>query len=199
MHDPLQENRSLSLPDADVTYFPNFLPQGEADMYLELLKKNVPWQQDRITIFGKTHPQPRLTALYANNGKPYTYSNIKMRPHIFTKELLELKEKIRAVTKADFTTCLLNLYRDGRDSNGWHADNERELGPNPVIASISLGQERYFHLKHRVLKDERHKLLLEHGSLLLMQGSTQHHWLHQIPKTAKPLEERINLTFRTIL
>jgi alkylated DNA repair dioxygenase AlkB len=199
MHDRLQqENRSLSLPDADITYFPNFLHQQEAEVYFDVLKKNVPWLQDQITIFGKTHPQPRLTALYGNNGKPYTYSNIKMRPHNFTKELLELKEKIRAVTKADFTTCLLNLYRDGRDSNGWHADNERELGPNPVIASISLGQERYFHLKHRVLKGERHKLLLEHGSLLLMQGSTQHHWLHQIPKTAKPLKERINLTFRTI-
>ena len=97
------------------------------------------------------------------------------------------------------TTVLLNCYRDGKDSNGWHADNEKELGKNPVIASISLGQERFFHLKHRSIKSQRHKILLEHGSLLLMKGETQHHWLHQIPKTTQKIGERINLTFRIIL
>jgi hypothetical protein len=102
MHDPLQESLSLSLPDADITYFPNFLPQPEAEVYLDVLKKNVPWQQDRISIFGKTHPQPRLTALYGNNGRPYTYFNIKMRPHNFTKELLEPKEKIGGRDKNRF-------------------------------------------------------------------------------------------------
>jgi alkylated DNA repair dioxygenase AlkB len=121
-----------------------------------------------------------------------------MQPHEFTTELLKIKTKIETKTEVKFTTCLLNLYRNGKDSNGWHADNEKELGQNPVIASISLGQERYFHLKHRKDKTLKHKILLQHGSLMLMQGETQHHWLHQIPKTAKPIVERINLTFRVI-
>jgi alkylated DNA repair dioxygenase AlkB len=97
-----------------------------------------------------------------------------------------------------FTSCLLNLYRNGRDSNGWHADDEKTLGKNPIIASISLGQERYFHLKHKLKKDLKQKLLLEHGSLLLMKGETQHCWYHQVPKTAKTVQERINITFRVI-
>lgn len=193
------EEIKLDLPDSDITYFPNFIDSNSADNYLEQLKITVAWQQDDIKIFGKTYVQPRLTALYGNNGKPYSYSNITMQPNEFTRELLEIKKKIETKTKANFTTCLLNLYRDGQDSNGWHADNEKELGQNPIIASITFGHERYFHLKHRNDKTLKHKILLEHGSLLLMQGKTQHHWLHQIPKTAKPIKERINLTFRVII
>ncbi|MEH6682682.1 MAG: alpha-ketoglutarate-dependent dioxygenase AlkB [Sediminicola sp.] len=199
MQDPLSAKNRLDLPDAEILYYPHFLMHDEADGLFTALLENVPWQQDLITIFGKTHPQPRLTALYGNNSKTYSYSNIRMRPHPFTKELLALKKKTEEIARTGFSSCLLNLYRDGRDSNGWHADNEKELGTDPIIASISLGQERYFHLKHRTCKEERHKLLLQHGSLLLMKGSTQHHWLHQIPKTAKPLRKRINLTFRNIL
>lgn len=189
----------LELPDADISYYPNFLNPKDADAYFEVFKSTIPWQQDDIKIFGKTYAQPRLTALFGTNGKPYSYSNITMQPHEFTHELLVVKEKIEALSKNSFTTCLLNLYRDGKDSNGWHADNEKELGKNPVIASITLGQERFFHLKHRHQKELKHKLLLEHGSLLLMKGTTQHHWLHQIPKTAKPISERINLTYRVII
>ncbi len=190
---------SLILPDSEITYFPNFFSKDKADIYFEHLKREVPWQQDLIKVFGKIYPQPRLTALYANNGKPYSYSNITMQPHDFTDVLLEIKQKIETKTDVTFTTCLLNRYRHGKDSNGWHADNEKELGRNPIIASVTLGQERYFHLKHRENKALKHKLLLEHGSLLLMQGATQQHWLHQIPKTAKPIGERINLTFRVIV
>lgn len=189
---------NLQLPNSDIRYFSNFLNSEKADSYLESFRKNVRWQQDDISIFGKTYAQPRLTALYGNNGKPYSYSNITMQPYEFTSDLLEIKKRIETKTKAIFTTCLLNLYRDGNDSNGWHADNEKELGVNPVIASITLGQERFFHLKHRTQKEHKHKLLLEHGSLLLMQGETQHQWLHQIAKTKKPIGERINLTFRVI-
>ncbi|ALM06563.1 2OG-Fe(II) oxygenase [Sediminicola sp. YIK13] len=199
MQNLFTEPQKLVLPDADITYYPNFLDPMEADTYFEVFKNTVPWQQDKIKIFGKTHAQPRLTALYGNNSKPYSYSNITMQPHDFTVELLDIKERIEVLSKNSFTTCLLNLYRDGKDSNGWHADNEKELGENPVIASITLGQERYFHLKHRQHKELKHKLLLEHGSLLLMKGTTQHHWLHQIPKTAKPVSERINLTYRVII
>ena len=189
---------NLNLPDSEISYHPNFISKEKADALFLELKQTIPWQQDDIKVFGKTHPQPRLTALFGNNGKAYSYSNITMIPHEFTPALLKLKKEIETKTTAIFTTCLLNRYRDGKDSNGWHADNEKELGTNPIIASITLGQERMFHLKHRSDKKLKHKMLLEHGSLLLMQGETQHHWLHQIPKTAKAIGERVNLTFRVI-
>lgn len=188
----------FSLPNSEISYFPNFIESSEADACMSSFKDDVPWQQDNIKVFGKTYPQPRLTALYGNNGKTYTYSNITMQPHPFSPKLLVLKEKIDAVAKVKFTTCLLNLYRDGKDSNGWHADDEEELGKNPVIASVSLGQERFFHLRHKNEKSLKQKILLEHGSLLLMKGETQHFWRHQIPKTAKQIKERINLTFRVV-
>ncbi|QLG44215.1 alpha-ketoglutarate-dependent dioxygenase AlkB family protein [Costertonia aggregata] len=196
--DLFSDRISLHLPDSDIVYFPSFLTADDADFYFKQFKRQVPWQQDDIKVFGKVYPQPRLTALYGNNGKAYCYANITMQPHEFTKELLQIKTKIEKHTTVKFTTCLLNLYRHGKDSNGWHADDEKELGQNPVIASITLGQERYFHLKHKKDKTLKHKMLLRHGSLLLMQGATQHNWLHQIPKTAKPVSERINLTFRVI-
>lgn len=192
------EEIDLELPDSDITYYPNFLDAKQADQLFKVFKNDIPWQQDDIKVFGKTYPQPRLTSLFGNNGKPYSYSNITMQPHEFTRELLEIKEQIEAQTNVIFTTCLLNLYRNGNDSNGWHADNEKELGERPIIASVTLGQERFFHLKHRTQKELKHKLLLENGSLLLMEGETQHKWLHQIAKTKKPVGERINLTFRVI-
>ncbi|MGC1514079.1 MAG: alpha-ketoglutarate-dependent dioxygenase AlkB [Maribacter sp.] len=188
----------LQLPDSDILYYPNFLSYEEANVHYKSLKKNISWQQDDITVFGKTYPQPRLTALYANNTRPYSYSNITMHPTLFTEELDLIKKKVEQVANVNFTTCLLNLYRSGQDSNGWHADNEKELGRNPVIASLSLGAERYFHLRHNTIKEAKHKMVLEHGSLLLMQGETQHFWKHQIAKTKKQIGERINLTFRII-
>ncbi|MEM8509012.1 MAG: alpha-ketoglutarate-dependent dioxygenase AlkB [Bacteroidota bacterium] len=188
----------LSLPDAEISYFPAFFSKEIADRYFVALRSQVSWQQDNITVFGKTYPQPRLTALFGNNGKSYSYSNITMHPHVFTPELAQIKKEIESISETVFTTCLLNLYRDGKDSNGWHADDEKELGQNPVIASVSFGAPRFFHLRHNQNKALKHKVLLEHGSLLLMQGTTQHFWKHQIPKTAKKVGERINLTFRNI-
>lgn len=192
------EVQQLYLPESEILYFPNFLTTATSNTYFKEFMETVPWQQDDIKLFGKVYAQPRLTALFGNNEKPYYYSNITMHPHSFTPSLLAIKHHVETKVKVEFTTCLLNLYRNGKDSNGWHADNEKELGKNPVVASVSLGQERYFHLKHRTKKDLKHKILLAHGSLLLMQGVTQHHWLHQIAKTAKPIGERINLTFRII-
>lgn len=193
-----QEKLNLNLPDADIRYYPNFFSFDEATHYFRVLRERIPWQQDKIKVFGKTFPQPRLTSLYGNNEKPYTYSNITMFPNMLEGELQEIKEKVDEKVGEIFTTCLLNLYRNGQDSNGWHADDEKELGPNPTIASVSFGQERYFRLRHKNDKSQKHKILLEHGSLLLMQGTTQHHWEHQIPKTSKKIGERINLTFRII-
>ena len=186
------------LPDGELLYFPNFLAKETADVYFEELLADIPWQADKITVFGKTYDQPRLTSLHALNATPYTYSNITMHPHPMGLVLSSLLEKIKEVKNHPFNAVLLNLYRSGQDSNGWHADNEKELGTNPVIASISLGQERFFHLKHRKIKEQRLKIKLEHGSLLIMGGAMQHHWLHQIPKTSKPIDSRINLTFRLI-
>jgi alkylated DNA repair dioxygenase AlkB len=193
-----QTNFSPSIPDGEVNYFPSFLSTNEADILFAKLLATTPWQSDSITVYGKTYDQPRLTSLHAIDETPYSYSNITMQPNPMTPVLSAILKKIETYSKHSFNAVLLNLYRDGKDSNGWHADNEKELGKNPVIASISLGQERFFHLKHRTIKEERFKLKLAHGSLLLMSGSLQHHWLHQIPKTTRPLEPRINLTFRAL-
>lgn len=190
--------QKLQLPEADITYYPNFIAPKEATHIYETLLKETPWQQDDIKMFGKVYAQPRLTALYGTNQKSYSYSNIEMKPHKLTPLLQDLKQKVDTTCDENFTTMLLNYYRDGKDSNGWHADNEKELGANPVIASLSFGQERYFHLKHCTDKTLKHKILLQHGSLLLMKGETQHKWLHQIPKTARKINGRINITFRII-
>lgn len=188
----------LQLPDAEISYYPNFFDKKNADLIYDQLLAEIPWQQDNITVFGKKHLQPRLTALFGNEGKPYSYSNIKMQPHPWNSLLQKLKYQIETVCETVFTTVLLNQYRDGKDSNGWHADNEKELGLQPVIASLSFGGERIFQLKHNSDKSLKKNILLEHGSLLLMSGNTQHYWKHQIPKTAKNVDPRINLTFRVI-
>lgn len=194
-----EEKRHFNLPNAELIYIENFYDRAKADHYFDILKKTTHWQQDDITIFGKTYKQPRLTALFANNSKPYSYSNITMQPTVLTQELQQIKQDIEQEVNHTFTSVLLNLYRNGNDSNGWHADNEAALGTNPVIASLSFGETRPFHFKHRKIKSERHKINLNHGSLLLMKGDMQHHWLHQIAKTKKNIGERINLTFRAIV
>ena len=194
----LENKKKIKIKDGELYYDRFFFSNIEANKYFNLLKKEIKWRQDNIKIFGKIYPQPRLTALYANNNKSYSYSNIKMQPITFTPTLFDIKSKIEKRLNSQFTSCLLNLYRNGQDSNGWHADNEKELGLNPVIASLSLGAERVFHMKHRNDKKEKLKINLTNGSLLVMRGKTQHHWLHQIPKTRKKVEERINLTFRII-
>jgi len=188
----------LNMKDADVIYYPNFFTQEQSNAYFNTLLNTIEWQEDTIKVFGKTYLQPRLTALYANNKNPYSYSNIIMHPKAFTKELNDIKNKIEKAVHIKFTTCLANLYRNGNESNGWHADNEKELGKNPAIASVTFGAERMFHFKHKYNPNLKSKLILNHGSLLLMKGSTQENWLHQLPKTKKLIGKRINLTFRII-
>lgn len=189
----------FDLPNATIEYYPNLFDLEKSNLLFEKLYQEIPWQQDNITVFGKNHLQPRLTALFGNEGKPYSYSNIVMQPHAWNSLLTFIKEEVENISHENFTTVLLNLYRNGKDSNGWHADNEKELGKNPVIASVSFGAERSFHLQHNSILDAKQKIILEHGSLLIMKGETQHFWKHQIPKTAKPIQPRINLTFRSIL
>ena len=186
------------LPNAEISYVRNFLTPTNADAFYEDLFHNIPWQQDPITIFGKTYPQPRLTSLHAHTSDSYTYSGIEMSPKPMTETLKKIEKQLYNHTNASFTSVLLNLYRDGKDSNGWHADDEPSLGVNPTIASVSLGASRFFHLRHNQDPKKRYKLLLEHGSLLLMGGQTQHFWKHQVAKTRKKIHPRINLTYRKI-
>jgi alkylated DNA repair dioxygenase AlkB len=168
---------------------------GAADRLFEQLQRTIDWRQEIATVMGRRVPIPRLTAWHGQAG--YVYSGIRMAPAPWTPPLLELKEIAEALAGQPFNSVLLNLYRNGRDSVSWHADNEPGLGSDPVIASISLGAERRFQLKHR-RTGERLSVDLPHGSCLLMAGATQHHWLHQLPKTAQSVGPRINLTFRAM-
>ena len=192
------EPLKIKLPNAEIEYTPAFFNTEESRELFEAIYHQTNWIEEDIRIYGKVYKQPRLTAFYANNNITYGYSNISMSPQPFSPVLKAIKIKIEKATGTTFSSCLLNLYRDGQDSNGWHADDEKELGKNPVIASVSLGTERLFHLKHKNIKTLKHKLTLQNGSLLLMKGETQHHWLHQIPKTKKLIDKRINLTFRIL-
>ncbi len=187
------------LQDADLSYFPKYFPPIVADRYYEFLLEDLDWRQYDIKIFGKKIPQPRLTALYAEGKNSYTYSNLTLFPNSFTPELAEIKSEIENTTGFSFTHCLANLYREGNDSMGWHADDERELGQEPVIASLSFGAVRKFQMKHKLNSNIKYEVNLEHGSLLLMKGKTQEYWKHQIPKTKTEVSPRINLTFRRIL
>lgn len=193
------EKIDLNLPDAVFEWYPNFFTKETADDLFQKLLDETPWQHDEITIFGKKITQPRLTCLFGNEGKPYSYSGLTMHPHAWNPTLIFIKDKVEQVANKNFTTVLANLYRNEKDSNGWHADNEKELGRNPIIASISLGETRKFQIKHHTNKEYKCNLELTHGSLLLMKEGSQIHYKHQIPKAAQPKKPRINLTFRTIL
>ena len=190
--------RSLKIQEGEVYYLPDYMDRTDAAAHFEELVNSIPWRSDKITVFGKTYDQPRLTAWFGEEGKSYSYSGISMQPLPFTQILRQLKSELEIFSGERFNSCLANLYRDGQDSNGWHADDEKELGINPVIASVSLGESRYFHLRHKSDHNKKEKLLLHSGSLLLMKGSTQHNWQHQVPKTKRKIGPRINLTFRYI-
>lgn len=179
-----------------IYYDPNFLSNLEADRYFSSLRSTLPWQQERITMFGRSVLQPRLQAWHGDVA--YTYSGLTMSPHPWTPELSDLKASSEAIAEVKFNSVLANLYRNGQDSMGWHQDNEPELGKNPVIASINLGETRRFVLRNLHCKTQI-EYELSHGALLIMAGELQHHWKHAVPKTAKPKGERINLTFRHIV
>jgi alkylated DNA repair dioxygenase AlkB len=171
----------------------SFLDVNEADQLLTCLLESVPWKQEGP----KGRMFPRLTAWYANSGVSYSYSGVTHQPSPWLPVLLDLKTRIETAARAQFNSLLLNLYRDGRDSIGMHADDEPELGVNPVIGSLSLGAVRRFVLKHKTTS-ERMTFDLPHGSLIIMAGTSQHHWLHGLPKTMRPVGKRVNLTFRQI-
>ena len=190
---------SLSFPEQLLEYFPGFLEENVSLFLMNQLVKDVPWQQQTIHIYGKDVVTPRLTAWYGDTNKTYQFSGTKFDPLPWTNELYDLKLKIESASRIHFNSVLLNYYRNGNDSVAWHGDNERELGKNPHIASLSLGQSRKFEFRHKIEHGKKYGLKLENGSLLIMKGDLQHTWEHRIPKSKHENGPRINLTFRTIL
>jgi alkylated DNA repair dioxygenase AlkB len=187
--------RSIRLRDEGLLlYDESFFPAAQADTLFDYLLDTVPWAQE-----GRPgRPFPRLTAWYADSGWSYSYSGVTHEAIPWTPELLAVKERVEAAAGTTWNSLLLNLYRDGRDSIGFHADDEPELGINPIVGSVSLGAARRFILKHPA-SGEKLEFALPHGSLLVMGGTSQHHWRHGVPKTKKRVGPRINLTFRRIV
>lgn len=189
----------LPLPGAEVYYQPSFDLGLPPETILSSLINEVPWRQEDVKVWGKTFKQPRLIAWYGDEGMAYRYSGISLSPLPWTSLLLDLKRRVEAATESKFNSVLLNYYRDNNDSMGMHSDNERELGPNPIIASVSLGAERPLVFKgKRDLENKSMKILLASGSLLLMKGRTQQNYKHGIAKERITLGPRVNLTFRRI-
>ena len=215
----------IVVPDGELVYAQAFLDRALADRCVEYFQendrvdwrtarwrdvvdpddlerivfRNIRWKQDRIRLYGRTTPLPRLTAWYGDSGRTYTYSGITSTPNEWNDRLLDLKRRVEAVARTRFNSVLLNWYRDGSDHLGWHADDEVELGRNPVIASVNFGETRDFVLRRKDDRTTRLVLPLGHGTLLLMRGALQHHWEHAVPKRARSTRSRFNLTFRRII
>ncbi len=189
----------LPIPDAQVFVQPHLFTQEQCNALQHTLLTETTWRAETITLFGRTHLQPRLIAWHGDNDAPYTYSGLRLLPAPWTPTLLDIRANVEHACAATFNSVLLNYYRDERDSMGLHSDDEPELGQLPVIASVSLGASRTFTLKHkrnRALQPIR--LNLASGSLLLMRGDTQRNWRHGVPKSPQPCAARINLTFRLV-
>ena len=184
--------------DGTVNYHGPVLNAEEAGRYQQILLDNVPWKSDGTVIFGRHIVTARKVAWYGDSNYLYAYSGTTKHALVWTPALRELKALVEQFSKATFNSCLLNLYHHGDEGMGWHSDDEKSLVKDAAIASLSFGAERKFCFKHKQTED-RTSLILEHGSLLVMRGSTQSHWLHSLPKSKKILQSRINLTFRTIV
>jgi alkylated DNA repair dioxygenase AlkB len=189
----------VSLIDGDARFIADFLTRPQSAACFSELLDCVDWGQHIIRIRGREVASPRLSAWYGDPDAHYSYSGLALEPRPWLPVILDLKTRVEAVCDAPFNSVLLNLYRDGADSMGWHSDDEPELGERPVIASLSLGATRRFRLRHRRRKElEPVAVDLENGSLLIMQGDTQRYWKHQVPKTKRVTEPRMNLTFRSV-
>lgn len=191
-------NKNLLPQDGEAYYSDKILDLPVAKKYFNELIQNIQWQHDKIIMFGKTIITKREVAWYGDAGLQYTYSGKTKKATAWTNTLLTLKNIVEEKTSETFNSCLLNLYHNGSEGMGWHADNEKDLKKDAAIASLSLGAERKFSFKHKRSK-QTISILLENGSLLLMKGHIQQHWLHQRPASKKISEPRINLTFRQII
>jgi alkylated DNA repair dioxygenase AlkB len=187
------------LEDGEYWFMRDFLLLDQALKYESILLNTIEWKQEEVFVFGKKHKEPRKTAWYGDEKCVYSYAGKTNHPLPWNEALFQLKTNIEAlIPGANFNSVLLNQYRDGNDKMGWHSDNEKELGKNPIIASLSLGATRFFDLKHKRIKSLKKRLELPAGSLLIMCGSTQENWLHQVPQQKTIKDRRINLTFREV-
>jgi alkylated DNA repair dioxygenase AlkB len=184
--------------DGTVNYYGRILTLKQSNLYLNLLLQNILWQNDHANIFGKNIITKRKVAWYGDSNYLYTYSNTTKQALEWTRELSYLKQIVEKKLETKFNSCLLNLYHDGNEGVGWHSDDEKSLGKNTIIGSLSFGAERKFLFRHKQTKQEV-SIILEHGSLLVMKDATQSNWLHSLPKSKKITGTRINLMFRTIM
>jgi len=184
--------------DGELYLVERFYLQNEANQLFDLLLENLAWQQEKIFLYGRWVKVPRLMCWYGDKNAEYRYSGVSHQPIVWTEELLAVKQKIQDFYPCVFNSVMANLYRNGADSMGCHADDEKELGANPIIASLSLGEQRLLKFRHQQSKQVL-DVILNHGDLLLMAGEIQHYWRHELPKTKKLKAERINLTFRQIM
>ncbi len=196
--DIIEKTKNWLPQDGTVNYYGKLLNKNEADFYLNKLLETIEWRNDEAIIFGKKIITKRKVAWYGEKPFEYTYSNITKYALPWTKELLELKTLIEKETGETFNSCLLNLYHNGEEGMAWHSDGETDLKKDGAIGSLSFGAERKFSFKHKQT-DNKVELILEHGSLLVMKGTTQKHWLHRLPPTKTVMKPRVNLTFRTII
>jgi alkylated DNA repair dioxygenase AlkB len=194
----LFDSQTLELPDAELDFRPHWLDVATADRWLQQLAAETPWEQPQLLIHGQHFPVPRLLAWYGDPEASYRYSGLIHQPLPWTPLLADIRARVEEVAGQPLNGVLLNYYRDGNDSMGWHSDDEPELGRNPLVASLNLGGPRRFDLRRKGSGRIEHSLQLGSGSLLVMAGATQHYWQHQVAKTRKPVAPRINLTFRLI-
>ncbi|HLA31730.1 MAG TPA: alpha-ketoglutarate-dependent dioxygenase AlkB [Pseudomonas sp.] len=194
----LFNDSQLQLPDAELEFHADWLDRATADLWLAQLHAETPWQQPQLQLYGRKVVLPRLVAWYGDAEASYRYSGLTHRPLPWTPLLAQIRARLVAAVGQPLNGLLLNYYRDGQDSMGWHSDDEAELGRNPLVASLNLGGSRRFDLRRKGHSRIEYSLLLNHGSLLVMGGPTQHYWQHQVAKTRSPCAPRLNLTFRLI-
>lgn len=189
----------IDLPDAHIRYQPKWVDAQSADHWLQQLSQQTPWTQPQIKLYGRSIAVPRLVAWYGDTGAAYRYSGLVHDPLPWTPLLTDIRKRVEQEIGEPLNGVLLNFYRNGQDAMGWHSDDEPELGAQPLVVSLNLGATRRFDFRRKGASRIEYSLELEHGSLLVMSGPTQHHWQHQIARTRKVATPRINLTFRQII
>lgn len=189
--------QTFALGDSEIQYVANAFTAREADRLFQSLLDAIPWRTETLTIAGQKRPLPRLQCWMADQGRSYSYSGLKLSPHPWNPDVLRIKARLEQLCEHSFNSVLLNYYRGGSDSVSWHADDETELGPNPIVASVSLGAQRTLEFKPKFnLTTPKKQIVLGSGSILIMGKTIQNNWLHQIPKISGTIDPRISLTFR---
>ena len=189
--------QTFALGDSEIQYVANAFTAREADRLFQSLLDAIPWRTATLTIAGQKRPLPRLQCWMADQGRSYSYSGLKLSPHPWNPDVLRIKARLEQLCEHSFNSVLLNYYRDGSDSVSWHADDETELGPNPIVASVSLGAQRTLEFKPKFnLTTPKKQIVLGSGSILIMGKTIQNNWLHQLPKISGTIHPRISLTFR---